>query len=120
MDGEHAITEMNDNNYIIASEVGIRIDALTDISLALEKCLGKAGLLLTEQDCGTSFFDLKTRVAGELFQKFINYHIAIALVIPDSTCYSERFTELAREHANHSQIRFVYSEQAAREFLTGK
>ena len=111
---------MSDLNYVIASDLNIWIDTLKNVSKALEQCLGKAGLLLLEQECGPEFFDLKTRLAGELFQKFINYQVAIALVIPEPSRYGERFVELALEHTNHSQIRFVKSSQAAKEFLNSR
>jgi hypothetical protein len=43
------------------------------------------------------FFALHTRFAGELLQKFANYHVRIAGVCPDESAYSERFRELLRE-----------------------
>jgi hypothetical protein len=29
---------------------------------------------------GTEFFDLSTRVAGEILQKFVNYHLRVAII----------------------------------------
>lgn len=65
---------MNEEQRILtASDSGIAIRSFGDISDALGVCLGSAGLILTETDLAREFFDLRTGLAGELFQKFTNY-----------------------------------------------
>lgn len=107
----------NRGRIIVASESGIAIQSLEDISDAIAKCFGAGGLILTEADISKEFFDLKTRLAGELFQKFVNYQIRLAIVLPNPTSYGERFAELAYEHAKHPLIRFVDSMEAARAWM---
>jgi hypothetical protein len=102
---------------VIASDSGISIRSFSDISDALGACIGAGGLILTENDLAQEFFDLRSGLAGELFQKFINYKLRVAIVLPDPEAYGERFSELAYEHTSHSMIRFVRSQDEARAWL---
>ena len=102
---------------LIASESGISIRSFDDISDALGACLGAAGLILTENDLAREFFDLHSGLAGELFQKFINYKLRVAIVLSDPEAFGKRFSELAYEHTFHSMIRFVRSKDEAKAWL---
>lgn len=106
-----------DTNILIAAEAGITIHTLRDISDALSACLDADGLLLTEDDLGPEFFNLRSGVAGELFQKFINYRVRMAIVLPNPEVYGQRFKELAYEHRTHHLIRFVPSRDEADAWL---
>jgi hypothetical protein len=75
------------------------------------------GLLLDESQLGPDFFDLRTGLAGEVFQKFTNYRVRLALVVADPDAYCPRFAELAREHRAHNAVRIVGTEQLARQWL---
>jgi hypothetical protein len=101
------------NDYLIASEAGIAIRAMSDISSVVGATFGTGGLILTESDVAPEFFDLKTGLAGELFQKFTNYGLRLALVVPDPQRYGDRFNELAREHRSHGTIRIVGTKDEA-------
>ncbi len=102
---------------LVASDSGISIRSLSDISDALGACIGAKGLILTEGDLAPEFFDLPSGLAGEVFQKFINYKVRVAIVLPDPDAYGERFSELAYEHTSHSMIRFVRSQDEAKAWL---
>src|ERR1044071_2110903 len=109
---------MNEKRKIlIAADEGISIRSFSDISDAISACLGGAGLILTEDDLGRDFFELRTGLAGEALQKVVNYRVRVALVLPDPTVYGERFSELAYEHSTHNQIRFVRSMEEAKAWL---
>jgi len=101
----------------LASESGLTIRSTTDISDAIQACIGKADLLLTESDLGPDFFVLHTGLAGELFQKCINYRVRLAIVIPNPPAYGERFAELANEHQSHNTVRFFSSIEDAKTWL---
>jgi len=107
-----------EQRIIIASDTAISIRSAASISEALETCLGSQGLILTEHDLGPEFFDLHTGIAGELFQKFINYRVRLAIVLPDPDTYGDRFSELAREHSSHGIVRFLRSLNEATEWLS--
>ena len=101
----------------MASDAGISIRSFSDISDAIEACIGTGGLILTENDLSKEFFDLRSGLAGEFFQKFINYKVRVAIILQDTGAYGERFAELAFEHASHPMIRFVRSKSEARAWL---
>jgi Domain of unknown function (DUF4180) len=109
---------MNERRRIVtASDAGISIRSFSDISDALGACIGAEGLILTENDLAREFFDLRSGLAGEMFQKFVNYKLRVAIVLPDPEAYGERFGELAYEHTSHSMIRFVRSKDEAKAWL---
>ena len=93
---------------LIASESGISIKSLDDVTDAVGASLGR-GLILAEQDLGPAFFELRTGLAGELMQKFVNYHVQVAIIVPTPEVHGDRFAELAHEHATHPTVRFVRS-----------
>lgn len=109
---------MNEERKIlVAADEGISIRSFSDISDAIGACLDAAGLILIEQDLAREFFDLRTGLAGEALQKFVNYRVRVAMVLPDPAAYGERFSELAYEHSTHNQIRFVRSMEDAKAWL---
>lgn len=109
---------MNEGRKIlIASEAGISIKSVSDISDAISACLDADGLLLTEADLTPEFFNLRSGLAGEVFQKFVNYRIRLALVVPHPEAHGERFKELAYEHSTHNMIRIVSSKDQAEIWL---
>jgi hypothetical protein len=107
-------------NVVIASEVGLRMDTLSDASNAIGQCYGSGGLLLTEHDVAREFFELQSGLAGELFQKCTNYQLALAVVVQDVGIYSPRIAELAHEHRTHRLIRFFADVESARAWLDSR
>jgi len=81
--------------FLVASEAAIAIRSMTDIPNAVGATLGTAGLIL-ESDLSPEFFDLKTGLAGELFQKFTNYQLRLILIVPKP----ERETDTANSRAS--------------------
>ncbi|WP_216328618.1 DUF4180 domain-containing protein [Deinococcus aestuarii] len=100
-----------------AGELGVSLRTLADVNEVLGAAFGADGLILTEADLSPEFFRLRSGLAGEAFQKFTNYRIRVALVLPDFGAHGERFAELAYEHRAHNAIRFVHTEEEARAWL---
>ena len=107
-----------ERRIVVASDSGISIRSFKDISDAMGVCLGSGGLIVTEHDLAPEFFDLRSGLAGELFQKFVNYKVRVAIVLPDPQAYGERFGELAHEHTTHNIIRFFRTKDEAEAWLT--
>jgi hypothetical protein len=99
--------------FLIASEAAIAIRSMSDIANAVAAAFGTAGLIITESDVAREFFDLKTGLAGELFQKFTNYQLRLVLIVPNPERYGNRFNELAQEHRSHKSIRIVRTRDEA-------
>ena len=100
-----------------ASSLGISIKSGNDVSDMLMASLEHGGLILTEADLCPEFFDLRTGLAGEALQKFVNYQARIAIVMASSDSHGERFSELMYEHTVHPLIRFFTSEDEAKAWL---
>ena len=95
------------------------VSSSNDVMDILADGFGKSGVILLEQQLGPRFFDLSTGLAGELFQKCMNYNLKLALVIADRSQYSKRLQELAHEHDTHPSIRFFADQRAATNWLGG-
>ena len=106
-----------EQTYLVAAEAGLAVRSFDDIADLIGACLGGEGLLLSEEDLGPEFFRLRSGLAGELLQKFVNYRIRVAITVPDPARYGERFSELAYEHTTHPLIRFVRSRAEAESWL---
>ncbi|MDF2652122.1 MAG: hypothetical protein K0Q73_7927 [Paenibacillus sp.] len=65
-----------------------------------------------------SFFDLKTRLAGEILQKFINYRVKIAFIGDFSVYPSQSFQDFIYECNRGNDIFFLPTEQQAIEKLS--
>ena len=98
----------------LARDHGLRLDSVEDamsvISSGVNRCVFTLG------DLSADFFDLRTRLAGEVFQKLVNYRCRIAIVVPPDHELGPRVTELTREHASHPTIRFFPTLKAALEW----
>jgi hypothetical protein len=68
------IAELKDNDYIISSP-----DDFLDLigNLGSQRC---SMLILREINLHPDFFDLKTKLAGEILQKCSNYHFRLAII----------------------------------------
>ncbi len=78
---------------------------------------GLPGCILTSDDIGADFFDLRNGIAGEAFQKFVNYGFRVALVLPEPSQFGPRIEELAREHASHPCVRICRTLEEAQSWL---
>lgn len=65
-----------------------------------------------------SFFDLKTRLAGEILQKFINYQVKAAIVGDFSMYSSQSLKDFIYECNKGNDIFFLSTEQQALEKLS--
>ncbi|MDK8183349.1 DUF4180 domain-containing protein [Paenibacillus sp. UMB4589-SE434] len=63
------------------------------------------------------FFKLKTKVAGNMIQKFINYGIKAAVIIPPETIQKGRFKEMAMETNKGNHFRLYESIEEAETWL---
>jgi hypothetical protein len=95
----------------------IEIRTPGDIANALGAGMENGGLLLDETQLGAAFFDLRTGLAGEVFQKFTNYRVRLAIVVANTNAYGPRVSQLIYEHRAHNAVRFFGSSQLARQWL---
>jgi hypothetical protein len=75
-------------------------------------------VILNKEAICEEFFDLKTRIAGEVLQKFINYQMKLAIVGDFSGYSSRSLRDFIYESNQGKDIFFVSSEQQAIEKLS--
>jgi hypothetical protein len=66
-------------------------------------------MIIHDKSLHPDFFDLKTRVAGEILQKFSNYRMRLAIVGNFSGFTSKSLRDFMRESNNRGIICFVDS-----------
>ncbi len=106
----------------------IRSDALliTDTQSALD--LMATVKYETDSDCiaipksavAEEFFILSTGLAGEVLQKFVTYHVKLAIIGDYSRYTSKALRDFIYESNNGNHIFFVGTEEAAIQHLMGK
>ncbi|OMD43211.1 cytoplasmic protein [Paenibacillus borealis] len=75
-------------------------------------------IVLNQSNVSDSFFDLKTRLAGEILQKFINYQVKLALVGDFSIYTSQSLKDFIYECNRGNDFLFMPTEQQAIEKLS--
>ncbi|ATF11977.1 DUF4180 domain-containing protein [Brevibacillus sp. HB1.2] len=75
-------------------------------------------IIINKSLINESFFDLKTRLAGEILQKFINYRVKVAIVGDFSVYTSKSLKDFIYESNNGNDIFFLPTEEQAIEKLS--
>jgi len=105
------IAEFNSNEIIL----NIAQDALDLMVIASEKDTNK--IILHENNIHPDFFKLKSGLAGEVLQKFVNYHIKLAIIGDFHKYTSESLKSFITESNNGNQFFFVSNTSEAIEKL---
>lgn len=66
-------------------------------------------IVLYEQNFEKDFFDLSTRIAGEILQKFTNYHVKLAIIGDFSKYKSKSLKDFIYESNKNKEYLFVDS-----------
>lgn len=116
------ITITNKNNHEIASISSVEL-LITDVQSALDLIAtvnyetGCTNIILNKSAICEDFFDLKTKLAGDILQKFINYRVKLAIVGDFSGYTSKSLRDFIYESNNGNSIFFLANEQQAIEKL---
>jgi hypothetical protein len=95
----------------------VAIRSTRDITAALMTSLERRGLILAEEDLCPGSFELRSGLAREVVQKFVNYRGLPAIIVPDSQAHGGRFSDLICEHQRHPSVRFFFNRIEARKWL---
>ena len=79
---------------------------------------GASKIILHEKNLTPELFDLKTGIAGEVFQKCSNYRMQLAIVGDFSKFESKSLRDFIRESNKYGQINFVSTKTEAVSKLT--
>lgn len=115
----YQVREIESKKYIeLISSTGplsTENDALDLIALCWEHEAN--ALMINYTALSEDFFKLKTKVAGDIMQKFINYSIKAAIVVPQETIQKGRFKEMATETNKGNHFRLYESKKEAEKWL---
>ncbi len=101
------IAEVTANNIII-SEVQDALDIMADCSYQ-----GAEKIIFYEKNLHPDFFDLKTKLAGDILQKFSNYRMCMAIIGDFSKYTSKSLRDFIYESNKGGRIKFVSSLEEA-------
>ena len=89
-------------------------------AMATAGYLGCRSMAVYAESLGEGFFDLKTGIAGELLQKFSNYHMRVAIIGDFSKYESRSLRDFIRESNKGKTVCFVDSLERALGKLAGE
>ncbi|MDD3685793.1 MAG: DUF4180 domain-containing protein [Bacteroidales bacterium] len=75
-------------------------------------------IIIYEKNITPAFFDLKTRIAGEILQKFSNYRVRLAIVGDFSKYNSKSLADFIFESNKGNHVNFVESVEDAVKMLS--
>ena len=104
---------------IAVLEQGIIVSAADALDLiATAGYNGAAGVVVPMELLAPGFFDLKTRIAGDILQKCVNYGMRIAIVGDFSGFTSKSLADFMRESNRGRHVLFKASVDEAASALT--
>jgi len=102
-----AVAELTDNTFII-NKVQDALDLMADVS-----CKDCNRMIVYENNLNKDFFDLSTRFAGEILQKFSNYQFKLVIIGDFSKYKSKSLQDFIRESNRGNRIFFTEDLQSA-------
>ncbi|MFC5651141.1 DUF4180 domain-containing protein [Paenibacillus solisilvae] len=108
------------NIAVVSSSEKLIVDVQSalDLMATVHYEAGCDRIVINKSLLSESFFDLKTRLAGEILQKFINYRVKVAIIGDFSAFSSKSFQDFIYECNRGSDIYFLPTEQQAIEKLS--
>lgn len=102
------------SNEVVIHDVQSALDLMATVRYET----GCDRIVMDQSLINESFFDLKTRLAGEIVQKFINYQAKFAIVGDFSGYASKSLRDFIYESNSGNDFFFMPSEQQAIEKLS--
>ncbi len=113
--------EMHDASPVIVCGAGMQLqsenDALELVALSMEHGTGR--ILLDAGSLPDEFFRLRNGLAGAVLQKFVNYGLRVAAVLPADISSQGRFGEMVGESNRGSTFRVFQKREVALDWLAG-
>lgn len=101
------------NDTVVISDVQSALDLMATVQYEVDA----KRIIIHKSLISESFFDLKTHLAGDILQKFINYRAKIAIVGDFSMYASESLKDFIYECNKGNDIFYLATEQQAIEKL---
>ncbi|WP_459500471.1 DUF4180 domain-containing protein [Bacillus sp. C1] len=94
------------------------VQSALDFMATVQYEVGCNRIIINKSLLCESFFDLKTRLAGEILQKFINYRVKVAIIGDFSAYSSQSLKDFIYECNIGTSFFFLPTEQQAIEKLS--
>lgn len=88
-----------------------------DLVMSVKYETGAERIVLDKQNIAEEFFILSSGMAGEILQKFINYHVKVAIYGDYSKYTSKPLRDFIYESNNGKEVFFTQSKEEALEKL---
>ncbi|MEZ4850612.1 MAG: DUF4180 domain-containing protein [Bacteroidia bacterium] len=117
---EIQIIEKTNDKIAVLADKKYKINTPHDAAELLMNCqyMDSNKIIISEKNLPVEFFDLKTKVAGEILQKFSTYNGYLAIIGDFSKFPSKSLREFIYESNKQRRINFVGSEEEAFRVLT--
>ena len=102
------------SNEVLISDVRSALDFM----MTVQYKTGYNRIILNKSAICEDFFHLSTKLAGEILQKFINYHVKIAIIGDFSIYTSKSLKDFIYESNKGKDIFFLPDEEEAIEKLS--
>ncbi|GAB6550086.1 DUF4180 domain-containing protein [Bacillus sp. 3G2] len=102
------------NDKVVISDVQTALDLMATVQYEVDA----KHIIIDKSLISESFFDLKTRLAGDILQKFINYRVKIAIIGDFSMYTSKSLKDFIYECNKGQDIFYFATEQQAIEKIS--
>jgi hypothetical protein len=111
----YRVVNKNNVKYIEFASEAWKLSSEQDVVDCISICMEKDiyTIIFRSKVLSEDFFNLKTRLAGMALQKFINYHVKVAVIIEDEEQYNDRFKEMIMEANKGNNFRTFKNIQEA-------
>lgn len=99
---------------VIVKDVQDALDLMATVQYETDGC---NKLLIGKQYVTEEFFDLKTKLAGDILQKYTNYGVKLAIIGDFSVYDSKSLRDFIYESNQGRQVFFLPNEQAGMDAL---
>ena len=118
---EYRIINIKDNiNVVKIEDEKILIldkQSALDVFMSLAYETGENRFIISKDNLIEDFFDLRTKIAGEILQKIINYRMKLAIIGDFSKYKSKSLRDFIYEYNSGKDIFFVENESEALKLL---
>jgi len=113
MEGNTEIAVVYSEEFVITD-----VQSALDFIMTIQYETGCYSVVLNKEAIVEDFFDLKTRIAGEILQKFVNYHTKFAIYGDFSKYTSKSLKDFIYECNNGNNIFFADTKDDAVAYLS--
>ena len=115
----YRVVNKNNIKYIEFASEAWKLSSEQDVVDCISVCMENDiyTIMFTSNVLSEDFFNLKTRLAGMALQKFINYHVKVAVIIEDEEKLNDRFKEMIMESNKGNNFRTFKNVEEAENWI---